>query len=166
MVELTYRNLRAEDADRLHQIVSHWSVVRQLGGWPWPADFTFTQGRCKAFEGDGFVWAVCADGKLCGTLGVTNGDIGYMYDPAYHGRGIARRAAMAAITHAFATSERDVLTGSTWFDNPASNRVLQRLGFFHWQTRYMHAKARNRPTLVQHMRLTRDDWHRLSRAPQ
>jgi len=166
MVELTFRDLRDEDVDRVHAIVSQWSVVRQLGGWPWPADRAFTLGRCKSFAGEGFVWAVCADGELCGTLGITNGDIGYMYDPAYHGRGIARRAAVTAIKHAFATGDRNVLTGSTWSDNPASYRVLQSLGFQHWQTRYMHAKARNRPTLVQHMRLTRADWDRLRSTAQ
>ena len=166
MVELTFRNLSEDDTPHVHEIVTQWAVVRQLGGWPWPADREFTRGRCRPFEGDGFVWAVLADGALCGTLGITCGDLGYMYDPAFHGQGIASRAAATAIAHAFATTDRDVVTGSTWADNPASYRVLQKLGFLHWQTRFMHAKARNRPTLVQHQRLTRTDWDRLRSVTQ
>ncbi|MEO1640617.1 MAG: GNAT family N-acetyltransferase [Pseudomonadota bacterium] len=166
MVELTYRDLLPDDADQLHAIVSDWAVVRQLGGWPWPADQAFTRSRCKPYDGDGFVWAVCADGTLCGTLGITNGDIGYMYHPAFGGQGIAGRAATAAITHAFATTKRDVLTGSTWWDNPASYRVLQKLGFVHWQTRYVRAKARGLPTPCNELRLTRADWDRLRSTAQ
>ena len=166
MAELTYRNLRKDDFDALWSMMSHWSVVRQLGGWPWPADRAFTLGRCKPYEGDGFVWAICQDDKLIGTLGITNGDLGYVLDPAYHGKGIIGAAATKAIEHAFASTARKYLTASTWWDNPASYRVLQKLGFVHWQTRYMHAKARNRPTLVQHLRLTRADWDRLRSTPQ
>ena len=166
MPELTFRDLAADDFDALHGIALDWSVVRQLGGWPWPADAAFTRSRCRPFDGDGFVWAVCADGVLCGTLGVTRGDLGYMFAPRFHGQGIATRAAGRAITHAFATTERAALTGSTWHDNPASFRVLQKLGFRHWHTCYTHAKARNCPTLVHHHRLTRADWERLRSAAQ
>ncbi len=76
------------------------------------------------------------------------------------------RAAFRAVEYAFATTERSHLTGSTWYDNPASYRLLQKLGFQHWQTRYIHAKARNRPTLVYNQRLTRADWQRLRTSAQ
>jgi RimJ/RimL family protein N-acetyltransferase len=164
MVELTYRSLEPDDFENLSEVVSHWSVVRQLGGWPWPPDPAFTMGRTKPYDGEGFVWAICANNALCGTIGVTNGDLGYMLSPAQHGKGIMGQAARAAIDHAFASGDRDVLTGSTWHDNAASYRLLQSLGFQHWQSRYMHAKARARPTMVYHLRLTRSDWDRLRTA--
>ena len=164
--DLSFRNVRADDFAALHAMMSDWSVVRQLGGWPWPADPEFTRSRCQPYEGDGFVRAICLQDRLIGTIGVTNGDLGYVLAPAYHGKGIMSRAAHHAVAEAFATTERDHLTGSAWFDNPASYRILRKLGFFHWQTRYIHAKARNRPTLVHHLRLTRADWHRLSSAAQ
>jgi RimJ/RimL family protein N-acetyltransferase len=164
MVDLTYRDLRPADFDDLHEIVSHWSVVRQLGGWPWPPVPEHTRVRCKPFDGNGFVWAICQDDRLCGVVGVTGGDLGYMLSPAHHGKGIMSQATHAAVAHAFATSEFDHLTGSTWFDNAPSYRLLQKLGFAHWQSRYMHAKARARPTLVYHQRLSRLTWDRLSTA--
>ena len=166
MVELTYRNVRANDFDALHAMMQDWNVVRQLGGWPWPADPAFARTRSQPYEGEGFVWAICINDQLVGTVGVTKGDLGYVLDAAHHGKGIMSRAAGRAVDHAFATTDRAHLTGSTWHENPASYRVLQKLGFRHWQTRYTHAKARNLPTLVYHQRLTRADWDRLRSAAQ
>ena len=163
---LTYRPLAPSDAERLHQVVSEWSVVRQLGGWPWPPDPAFTAGRCRPYEGDGFVWAVLEDGRLVGTIGVTRyrqwADIGYMYDSTAAGRGIATRAARAAIDHAFDTADLTEIQGSTWHDNPASGRVLQKLGFRHWSTRFERAKARRMPTLSFNYRLSRRTWEAMS----
>ena len=166
MVEVTYRDIVQDDYADLHKVVSDWSVVRQLGGWPWPPDPDFTRTRSKPYKGDGFVWAICINDRLCGMIGVTNGDLGYALGTPHHGVGIMSQAARCAVAHAFDTTERDMLTGSTWFDNPVSYRLLQKLGFVHWQTRYIHAKARNRPTLVYNQRLTRTDWDRLRTTAQ
>ena len=161
MTHLSYRDLREDDFAAMHALMSDWSVVRQLGGWPWPSDAAFTRSRCRPYDGDGFVWAICIDDRLVGTLGVTNGDLGYVLSPRHHGSGIMTRACRHAVAHAFATTDRTYLTGSTWWDNPASYAVLAKLGFQHWQTRYTHAKARGLPTLVHHQRLLRSDWDRL-----
>ncbi|SFS11130.1 GNAT family N-acetyltransferase [Yoonia litorea] len=166
MTSLTYRDIRDDDFDALHEMMTDWDVVRQLGGWPWPADPDFARSRCRPYEGDGFVWGIALNDRLIGTVGVTNGDMGYVLDPRHHGRGIISKAARDAVAHAFATTDRSHLTGSTWFDNQASYRVLQKLGFRHWQTRYIHAKARGRPTLVFNQRLERADWDRLRSQSQ
>ncbi len=78
MADISYRNIEERDFDDLLALVSEWEVVRQLGGWPWPPDEAFTLGRSKPYEGDGFVWAICDDGRLVGSIGVTDGSIGYM----------------------------------------------------------------------------------------
>lgn len=161
MADITYRDLRPDDLEDLTALVFHWSVVRQLGSWPWPPDPAFTQSRCVPFAGDGFLWGICRDDRLIGTVAVTNGDLGYMLIPALQGQGIMSRAARVAVDHAFTTQTRDVITGSSWHDNPGSYRVLQSLGFRHSQTRYVRSKARGAPTLVHHQRLTRATWERL-----
>jgi len=158
MPDLTYRNFRPDDFDDLHAMVSHWSVTRQLGGWPWPPNAEFTRSRSKPYDGDGFIWAICLDDRLIGSVGVTRGDLGYMLHPTHHGQGLMSRATRAAIDHAFQTTERDYLTGSTWEDNATSARLLGKLGFVHWQTCYIHSRARGFPVLVHHRRLTRAAW--------
>ncbi|MFT4744131.1 MAG: RimJ/RimL family protein N-acetyltransferase [Yoonia sp.] len=166
MHNLTYRPLSPADAVALHKIVSHWSVVRQLGGWPWPASRAFTFGRCVPYaRSDGFVWAVCRDGELCGSVAVTGGQIGYMLDPDVCGQGIMTQAAADAIDAYFMT-DATRLDANVWHDNPASQQVLEKLGFVHWSTRYEHAKARRLPTLSHHLTLTRDAWHGLRTAAQ
>lgn len=166
MGELTYRDFAAADFDALHAMMSHWPIVRQLGGWPWPPVPAFTRSRCQPYDGDGFVWAVCDGDQLVGTVGVTKGDLGYALAPAYQGRGIMPKASRHAISHAFATQDLELLTASTWWDNAASYGLLCKLGFRHWQTRYVRSKARGVPTLCNELRLTRTDWDRLRSAAQ
>jgi RimJ/RimL family protein N-acetyltransferase len=163
--DLTYRSLNADDFVALHAMASEWSIVRQLGRWPWPAQAAFTRSRCKPFDGKGFVWAVCAEGRMIGTMAVTDGELGYMFATDVHGRGIATKAAQDAVTKAFADDEFPALQASVWEDNVASAAVLRKCGFCHWQTRYTQSPARL-PTLVHQYRLTRDTWDRLRTAAQ
>lgn len=162
MDNIATRDLRPSDFDDLHALVSTWKVVRQLGSWPWPADPDWTRARVEPYRGDGFVEAITDNDRLIGTIGVTGGDMGYMIAPSHWGRGIASRIAADAVARAFATTSRGHLTGSVWSDNHGSAAVLRKLGFVHWQTRYLRSKARRLPTLVYHMVLTRADWDRLS----
>ena len=48
---LTFRDLMPHDAPALHAIVSGWEVVRQLGSWPWPADYDQTLARAVPYAG-------------------------------------------------------------------------------------------------------------------
>ena len=160
MSDLSYRYLEADDFLDLHAIVSHRSVVRQLGRWPWPPQEAFTRGRCKPFDGDGFVWAVYINNHMIGTMAVTNGELGYMFAPETHGKGFATKAARDAIENAFSTFEWPILKASVWEDNPASAAVLRKCGFTHWQTHYTRSPARF-PSLVHQYRLPRATWDRL-----
>lgn len=158
MHNLTYRDLNEGDFDVIHGMASDWNVVRQLGRWPWPADPVHSMKRCKPYGGDGFVWAVCLDGQMCGTVAVTQTELGYCLDPAYAGRGIMTQAADHAVSHAFATRDIGRIDAHVWFDNVASQRVLSKLGFLHWYSGFERAFARNIPTLSRSYRITRTDW--------
>ncbi|EBA10576.1 GNAT family N-acetyltransferase [Roseobacter sp. CCS2] len=165
MTELHYRFLNADDFDDMHAMVSHWSVVRQLGRWPWPPQEAFTRGRCKPYAGHGFVWAVCLNDRVIGTMAVTQGELGYMFVPDVHSKGYATKVACDAIAMAFAEYDWPILRASVWHDNPASAAVLRKCGFAHWQTHYTRSPARL-PTLVHQYRLPRTTWDRLRTAPQ
>jgi len=158
MAELTYRDLDAGDFDVVHGMASQWDVVRQLGSWPWPADPVHSMKRCQPYGGDGFVWAVCLDDVMCGTVAVTQNELGYCLDPAYAGRGIITQAARVAINHAFASRDIDRIDAYVLHDNAASTRVLAKLGFFHWLSAYERSTVRKVPTLSHSHRLLRADW--------
>lgn len=162
----TYRDIRPSDYDDLTILARDWSVVRQLGGWNWPWCPNQIKERSKPYDGDGFVWAICRDDRLIGSIGVTGGDLGYMLRPDYHRQGIMGRAARTAVHTAFATSDRSFLTAGVWHDNPGSFALLTSLGFVHWQTRYERSRARGCPVLVYYSKLTRTAWDSLSASAQ
>ena len=60
------RSLHPSDVDDQHTIASAWSVVRQLGRWPWPPDRAFTTQRSVPYAGPGFVWGLRQDDRLIG----------------------------------------------------------------------------------------------------
>ena len=162
MVE-TYRLVEPRDFDDLFAIATDWAVVRQLGGWKWPPDATQIRDRARPYEGNGFVWAICRDYRLIGTIGIIDGDLGYVLAASHHGQGVMGRAARRAVAQAFEVDGRDALTASTWHDNTASHRLLTGMGFQHWQTHYEASVARGGQHLLRRYRLAREDWLRLKR---
>ncbi|SEW11346.1 Protein N-acetyltransferase, RimJ/RimL family [Cognatiyoonia koreensis] len=161
MIELGYRNLEHQDFHALHPIVSDWHIVRQLGSWPFPSDPEFTRSRCLAYGGVGFVWGVFTDIGLIGTIGITEGELGYMLDKRFWDQGIGTRIVSHALTEAFKKYDWDQIHASAWFDNPASTRVLTKHGFIESHREIVHSKARDRPTpVIQHV-LTREAYNAL-----
>ena len=161
MLDLTYHEIAPEDFEPLMALASDWDVVRQLGRWKWPADEDQVRQYCKPFEGNGFCWTIKHGDEWAGRIGISGRDIGYTLPRSMHGRGIATQAAIHAINHYFDTTDGDLITASTWIDNAPSQHILQKLGFFHWQTTYIRSVARGYPVQVRQNRLTRTQWQRL-----
>ena len=155
--DIVTRPHRPDDWRDLHAIASHWPSVRQMGSWPWPPREDFTKSRSKPYEGDSFVWALEQDGRIIGSMAVTGEELGYMIHPDAAGQGLATRIGIRAVDHAFEALGRTRLQASVWHDNPASYRVLTKLGFEHWQTAYVRGAVRY-PTMTYHFRLTRARW--------
>ena len=160
---VTYRAVRPQDFDALHALVSLWDVTRNLGSWPWPPDPEFTAKRCQPFEGDGFLWAICLDDRLIGTVALTRGELGYMLHPDHHGRGIVSRATQDALSYAFNELGMDKVHADIWADNAASKHILTKFGFSLTVEEVVHALARDEPTESETYELTRSVW--FSRNP-
>lgn len=126
---LTYRGLTVEDLHNLHELVSDWEVVRQLGGFPWPADLAFTATRARPYGGNGFVWGCWLNEAFIGTMAVTDGILGYSFAPAHWGQGYATEAGRLAVQTAFANPDLTALRADYWSDNAGSANVLHKLGF-------------------------------------
>ena len=135
---LTLRPGWPEDAADLVRAIGHESVVRNLAMPPWPypieAAETFLS-RCGdprdpqflIFEHDG--GAI----RLIGGMGIGRfkdepHQFGYWLTPDAWGRGYATEAGRAVLNAARARGIRHV-TSSHFVDNPASARVLRKLGF-------------------------------------
>ena len=155
---LSYRSLQTVDFEALHAIGSDWSVVRQLGSWPWPPERAFTAVRARPYTGDGFVWGMFLHGVMIGTVSVTAGVFGYSLLQAHWRQGYGREAATTALNHAFARPGLAQITASVWADNDASCSLLRSLGFVEIKRGTEMSKARRVESSLIDMALNRADW--------
>lgn len=156
---LTYRPLWKLDAPALHALVSQWEVARQLGPfWSWSPKPEVTAIRATPYRGEGFVWGMFQGGRLVGTVAVTNGELGYMLDPALHGQGLASEAVELALTRAFDGLGLDSVHASAWADNEVSLGLLKKFGFVQTGTDIGTSQARPEPAPGVQLTLTRADW--------
>lgn len=129
----------AEDAPALHAAIADERIVRNLATAPWPY---------RPSDAAGWVAAPRADARpanliflcdarppeLIGGIGVKDRpegtiELGYWIAAAHWGRGYATEAGRAVIAFARDTLRLPGLVASHFLDNPASGRVLRKLGF-------------------------------------
>jgi ribosomal-protein-alanine N-acetyltransferase len=90
-----------------------------------------------AANGDGWRFAIVHEGRIAGTIGVTNvvrgplqcAKLGYWVDRAQHGHGLATTAVGDVVDFAFDEAGLHRLEAWTLVDNLASQRVLEKNGF-------------------------------------
>lgn len=127
---LTLRGFARGMLDDLHAIMSDWEVVRRSGTWPWPPDRAFGARRCRPLvRSSGIAGLVYREEITIGWAALRDGDLGYCLARAHWGQGYANEIAGAVVRHGFATFDWPQITADVYADNPASARVLERLGF-------------------------------------
>lgn len=122
----------AADAPEVHDsLASDFEVIRHTGSWIWPAKPAFTALKCADGFGHQGGWLVARhDGQLIGMIGLqADGDFGYMLTRAAWGQGFATEMGRAVLAHAAASPHWGALKACVFEDNPASARVLEKLGF-------------------------------------
>lgn len=136
---LLLRPTRVEDAPRLAEIQSNWNVTRMLRLAPWPVVEAEMAAWVATHPGEwttgtAYRFAVERDGQVIGLCDVDDiagdkGEIGYWYDQAHWGAGIASEAALALVRFALEDLRLARLDAGHAADNPGSGRVLERAGF-------------------------------------
>lgn len=132
---LMLRRLTMADVPAIATLGGDWDVASMTSRMPYP----YT-------EVDAVQWIADADDDEC-LLGIVNtanligvcgylpdgqgaAEIGYWIGKPYWGRGYATEAARALVAHAFRDPAKFVaLTCGHFADNPASRRVIEKLGF-------------------------------------
>lgn len=127
-----------EDAPELARAIGHHEVIRNLSRVPWP----YTPDDARAFltrtgESGSASLLVCAlehgTSRIVGGVGFGPYDgepheLGYWITPDAWGRGYATEAG-EALVHIARMLRIPRLTAGHYVDNPASGRVLRKLGF-------------------------------------
>jgi RimJ/RimL family protein N-acetyltransferase len=143
------------DIRRIAQLAGDWSVASMTARIPFP----YTERDAVEWigglgEGE-VVAAIERDGELIGMVGYTlapdrrSAEFGYWIGRPYWGVGYATEAARAMVEHCFTTERFDRLTCCHFTDNPASERVIGKLGFTAVGTcsAWSEARRREAPTV-------------------
>jgi RimJ/RimL family protein N-acetyltransferase len=140
--DLVSRRLRLrcpveDDASAVIAIAGDWQVARRLGRMPHPYtadDFRFFIERIVPTE---HTWAIIVrqTGQLVGVIGLVPDDdsksaeLGYYLGRPHWGQGLATEAAQLVVHYSREAKVYARLTSRHHVDNPASGRVLAKLGF-------------------------------------
>lgn len=129
----------AEDAAALHRAIGDERIVRNLARAPWPYARTDAEAYLAAEQmADSpsllIFRRTAAAPELVGGIGFAprdNGEteFGYWIARAHWGRGFATEAGRAVIAAARDSLRIERLHAGHFLDNPASGRVLEKLGF-------------------------------------
>lgn len=138
---LILRPMERSDAADLFEYAGRRDTSRYLLWSPHPS-LEYTRSYLTMIgrfyrKGQFFDWAVVEkeSRKMIGTCGFTRiaeqhklGEIGYVLNPAFHGRGYATEAVGAVIAFGFETLELNRIEGRYMVENTPSRRVMERCG--------------------------------------
>jgi RimJ/RimL family protein N-acetyltransferase len=143
---LTLRPLEPEDAEVLHRIYQADDVLRYFPvTTPPPLEKVqrFIASQLEHLEKHGYGnWGVLPEGEqqIIGWAGLqfvpelNEIEVGFLLDPPFWGKGLATKAARAAIQFCFERFELDHVIALVHPDNIASRRVIQKCGMTYVET--------------------------------
>jgi RimJ/RimL family protein N-acetyltransferase len=124
------------DAASISLLAGDYDVASMTGTIPHPySERQAAEWIESALSGEeGVVFAIERSATLIGCTGYRafgddHAELGYWIGKPYWGMGYASEAVLALIAHAFDADGFDYLTAGHFTDNPASERVIKKLGF-------------------------------------
>lgn len=138
---LWLRPMRISDADDMYRYAQREDVTEYLLWSPHPS-VCYTRDYLAYIEeryvlGDFYDWAVVdkESGRMIGTCGFTSidapndaGEIGYVFHPDYHGKGLATEAAARVLCFGFEELGLHRIEAKFILGNDASLHVMKKLG--------------------------------------
>jgi len=161
---LTIRNFAPQDWHWLQAFGGRPEVARMMASLksPWPEADVKAWMKPKRYCGKlGFVSGIhLPDTGLIGFVGIGGDPVNcaYAIDPDYWGNGYATEALCGLLQHCFDHLRLENVEADHFIDNPASARVLQKLGFVRTGTDLATSAARLEPAPILLYRLTRTQF--------
>mgnify|MGYP005847983909 CR=1 FL=1 len=155
---LTLRPPVDADAPRLAALSSDLRVARMVSRIPHPDTEAQVLDFLAGARAAGAVVFAVDDGEAIGMAGLEKGEPGYWIAPAAWGRGCATEAAGALLAHGFGALGMDRVRAQVFADNPASARVLAKLGFRPVGRTTARSLAREAEVEAVELVLDRTDW--------
>ncbi|MEM7670016.1 MAG: GNAT family N-acetyltransferase [Pseudomonadota bacterium] len=160
--DFVLRPFRAADARPVARLIGDWDVIRMLSTAPYPYGIGDAEAFIAGAQHRPFCWVIAspAPGHLpMGCVEIGRG-LGYWLGRPYWGRGIMTRAAGLAVADHFTRTGAAEIVSGHFHDNPASRRVLMKLGFIETGRSVTHALSRGGTLDRADLVLSRQDWER------
>lgn len=130
---LILRPFRATDVEEFARLSGDWAVASMTSDIPYPFSPAQAMGWIKPARGEvrfGIQW----EGQLIGGVGYYRrpsgiAELGFWIGRPWWGQGIATEASRAVVRYGFANPRLPAFSSAHFTDNPASARVLAKLGF-------------------------------------
>jgi len=160
---LVLRPLLETDLAEVTRLAGDWDIASMTARIPYPYTLADARQWLDGLEPGEVVRAITpADGgNLIGITGYLPSDdgksaeIGYWIGKPYWGHGYATEAAKALVRHCFAEGGYASLTCCHFADNPASARIIEKLGFSHAGSCSCWCEARRMSAVAEQYVLTR-----------
>jgi RimJ/RimL family protein N-acetyltransferase len=131
---LELRPLALGDAARIAALAGDWDIARMTARIPYPYSLVDADAWISSIGDGEFVRGIVHQGQLIGACGYVvdesgAAEIGYWIGKDHWGQGFATEAARAIIGHCFGAGGFKRVVCCHYQDNPASKRVIEKLGF-------------------------------------
>jgi ribosomal-protein-alanine N-acetyltransferase len=131
---LRLRPLTARDTARIALLAGDWDVARMTARIPYPYSIQLAEQWIGGLADGEVVRGIERRGRLIGVCGYMphdsrSAELGYWIGKPWWGQGFATEAARAVVGHCFAVAGFERVTCGHFIDNPASGKVIAKLGF-------------------------------------
>jgi RimJ/RimL family protein N-acetyltransferase len=164
---LILRPVKPEDAPALVRELNNFNITRNTGRVPYPYSDQDAAEYLKfvaAQPATSCIRAITLEDHLIGVIAYLysaekqDAELGYWLSEQHWGKGLMSEAAHTMVHRAFTVSKIDKLIACYQNENPASGRILAKLGFAEIGHCNSFSKARNEDVPVTNLVLTRDGW--------
>ncbi|HWS72312.1 MAG TPA: GNAT family N-acetyltransferase [Thermoanaerobaculia bacterium] len=176
---LLLRPFAPADAPELQRLAGHIEIARNTLSIPHPypdgAAEHWIGGHAEQFAASGDVhFAIVPrdSGVLAGAIGLLlnrdheRAEIGYWIGVQWWGRGYAAEAAQATVDYGFTVATLNRIFAAHFTRNPASGRVLQKIGMRHEGTQRQVFRKWGEFLDAEQYAILRRDWAAASRSPR
>jgi 8-oxo-dGTP diphosphatase len=171
---LAFSPLASRFASALFDLLNDWEVVRMLAEVPWPLDYSDVETFLRRDPGGTDAFVLLGDSGPMGVVSFKRSGsgnpprkmprLGYWIGRAHWGRGHGTEAVGALVDHAFDNDPGERIGAGVFYDNLASRRLLEKLGFSEAGRYLTRSASRACEVETADMQITRAEWARAKAA--
>lgn len=156
---LTLRHIAPDDYDAVFAMNQIYDLVKNTGSWAFPPDPDQIRDLCNHTDiKSGVRGVIVRDKTVIGQAGLINGMLYYTLHPDHWGNGYATEIARPLLSYGFHHYAWDVIFSGVFVDNPASVRVMEKLGMRETLPDRWYSRARGAAVDSRNFVMTRLEW--------